>query len=245
MPLTSRTRATRTERQGTLAPPDKHVRPSWGVLGTGHRRIATRTVANTGALNGRSAEQVPRHKTGKPRGRADRCKRMEPATAHDQTTTHAPARTLGQPAPADDHEPEGHMEATSASTAKPRQARVCQTNHQNAPPLARQRTSPPNVASPHADGTRPLNPGGGGTGASTSARRDGTRGGVDRSPHFHTNSPTGHAHSQWKATDVTSTNPAPQQMPTPHADGTRPFNPVGRGSVRFNFDTKGRQESGY
>lgn len=102
-----------------------------GRVGDRQRMTATLWVESTGANNGRSTALVPGPNTEKPCRRADRCHCMEPATAHDRSTTHAPARTLRRPAPANIHEPGGHMEATSAGTAEPRQARVCHSNQPN------------------------------------------------------------------------------------------------------------------
>lgn len=54
-----------------------------------------------------------------------------------------PRVRLAKRAPADDHEPKGHMEATSAGTAKPRQARVSHKPNRQTESHATQRTLPP------------------------------------------------------------------------------------------------------
>ena len=95
-----------------------------GRLGHKFRADATHWVAIIGAPSCGHQAQALGHFIERVRRQADRWKTMEPDTANNQSTTHAPARTKGRPTPTDNHEPNGHMDAEGTGTTKPRQARL-------------------------------------------------------------------------------------------------------------------------
>lgn len=149
------------------------MRPSQGVLGTGHRSIATRWVDNTGASKGRSAKQVHELESEGPCGRADRRHCVEPATAQDRSTTHAPARTLGLPGTSRRPRARGpHGGDERRNDQAPPSTCISQSKQTRR--ISSEAAHPyPTGASPHANGTRPFKA------LQLSAERDGARGGKE------------------------------------------------------------------
>lgn len=155
---------------------------------------------------------------------------MEPATAHDRRTTHAPARTLDRPAPADNHKPIGLMDATNAGTTEPRQARVSRGNPPNrrgsahSPDrenLARPKTHidrnnfPGSTASPNECQSRmPMVPAVQPLKESFGRFNFGTKGMA-----------RGGRSSAPGKSQFFGEHPLTQRMPTPHANGTRRSTP--------------------
>lgn len=182
-----------------------------------------------------------------PCGQADRCQCMEPATAKDLSTTHAPARTLGQPAQANNHEPRGHMDATYAGIAQPRQARVSKSDkkplHKKFPSILIPTSMSVHVSTPHtrptptphAEGKCTVNPAPGGPCFQFRRKRVGNR--RRRGP-FRT---TRQCHNFPSIPNqlVHARAPSPSPDPNPQGEGTHTVKTAPRGPCPCTFRIKG------
>lgn len=225
MPLTSRTRATRTERQGTLTPPRQAREAIMGSVGDrtsknchkdgSQHRSPQRTVCGTSSQTqkweaARASRSMQTHGA---------CHRTRP-NHHSCTRAYAwPTRTSRRPRarrPHGGNKREHNQAPPSTCYVKP----TIETHLPGkAAHLSPQRCQPPcrwdTPVQPRRRGYRRFNFG----------TKGWNTGGSGPQPTLsHQQSDATHTHSQWKATDITSTNPAPNrcQPPTPmgHARST-------------------------